>query len=116
MYSYGGHLDHVNITIYANLQSHFLPEGFFLMKVFEFFLVIYMYIAPWQVLETHYAHDNFININLLSICSFLASFLPLTDPRAGPFLTPKAWLAGFIKRTTTNCYIKNMKALGLVVS
>ena len=37
-------------------------------------------------------------------------------PGAGPFFTPGAWLAGFIKRTTTNCYIQNMKALGLVVS
>ena len=36
-------------------------------------------------------------------------------PGAGPFLTPGAWLAGFIKRTTTHCYIQNMKALGLVV-
>ena len=35
---------------------------------------------------------------------------------AGPFFTPGAWLAGFIKRTTTHCYIENMKALGLVVS
>ena len=35
---------------------------------------------------------------------------------AGPFLTPGAWLAGFIRRTTTHCYIQNMKALGLVVS
>ena len=35
---------------------------------------------------------------------------------AGPFLTPGALLAGFIKRTTTHCYIQNMKALGLVVS
>ena len=26
-------------------------------------------------------------------------------PGAGPFLTPGAWLAGFIKRTTTHCYI-----------
>ena len=34
---------------------------------------------------------------------------------AGPFLTPGAWLAGFIKRATTHCYIQNMKALGLVV-
>ena len=40
----------------------------------------------------------------------------LMTPRAGPFLTPGARLAGFIKRTTTNCYIQNMKALGLVVS
>ena len=37
-------------------------------------------------------------------------------PGAGPFLTPGAWLAGFIKRTTTHCYIQNIKALGLVVS
>ena len=36
-------------------------------------------------------------------------------PGAGPFLTPGAWLAGFIKRTTTHCYIQNMKALGIVV-
>ena len=40
----------------------------------------------------------------------------LMTPGAGPFLTPGAWLAGFIKRTTTHCYIKNIKALGLVVS
>ena len=38
------------------------------------------------------------------------------DPRGEPFWTPGAWLAGFIKRTTTHCYIQNMKALGLVVS
>ena len=37
-------------------------------------------------------------------------------PGAGPFLTPRAWLAGFIKRTTTHCNIQNKKALGLVVS
>ena len=37
-------------------------------------------------------------------------------PRVGPFLTPGAWLLGFIKRTTTHCYIQNMKALSLVVS
>ena len=38
------------------------------------------------------------------------------DLRGGPFLTPGAWLAGFIKRTTICCYIQNMKALDLVVS
>ena len=38
------------------------------------------------------------------------------DPPVGPFLTPGAWLAGFIKRTTICCYLQNMKALGLVVS
>ena len=38
------------------------------------------------------------------------------DPGAGLFLTAGAWLAGFIKRTHTHCYIQNMKALVLVVS
>ena len=40
----------------------------------------------------------------------------LTIPGVGPFMTPGAWLAGFIKRTTTHCNVQNMKALGLVVS
>ena len=30
---------------------------------------------------------------------------------SGSFLTPGAWLARFIKRTTLHCYIQNMKAL-----
>ena len=38
------------------------------------------------------------------------------DPGTEPFLTPRARLAGFIKRTTTNYYILNIKALGRVVS
>ena len=38
------------------------------------------------------------------------------SPGAGHFLTQGAWLAGFIKRTITHCYIQNIKALGLVVS
>ena len=37
-------------------------------------------------------------------------------PGAGPFLTPGARLAGFIKRTTIHCYTQNRKALCLVVS
>ena len=37
-------------------------------------------------------------------------------PGAGLFLTPGAWLAGFIKKTTKHCYIQNMKALGHVLS
>ena len=37
-------------------------------------------------------------------------------PGVGPFLTPGASLAGFIKRTIIHCYIHNMKAMGLVVS
>ena len=40
----------------------------------------------------------------------------LMIPGARPFFTPGAWLAGFIKRTFIQCYIYNMKALGLVVS
>ena len=36
-------------------------------------------------------------------------------PRVGPVCTPGAWLAGFIKRSTIQCYTQNMKALGLVV-
>ena len=38
------------------------------------------------------------------------------NPGARPFVTQGAWLAGFIKRTFTHCYIQNMKALGLLVS
>ena len=37
-------------------------------------------------------------------------------PGAGPVWTPRARLAGFIKRTTIHCYKQNMKAYGLVVS
>ena len=39
----------------------------------------------------------------------------LMTPGEGPFLTPGTWLAGFIKKTTTHCYIQNIKALGFVV-
>ena len=35
-------------------------------------------------------------------------------PWVGPFLTPGAWLAGFIERITIHCYTQNRKALGLV--
>ena len=42
-------------------------------------MVIHMYIAPGQGQTTLWAQTIFININLLSICSFLASFLPLND-------------------------------------
>ena len=53
---------------------------------------------------------------------FLFFFFPfvslweLTTTGVGPFLTPEAWLPGFMKRTTIHCYIQNMKALCLVVS
>ena len=40
----------------------------------------------------------------------------LMTPGAGPFLIPGAWLAGFIKKTTTHCYEQYVIALGLVVS
>ena len=46
-------------------------------------------------------------------------YKPMSDndaPGAGPVWTPGAQLAGFIKRTTINCYTQNMKALDLVVS
>ena len=46
----------------------------------------------------------------------IVSLWELITPGEGPFLTPGAWLIRFIKRTTTHCYIQNMKALGLVVS
>ena len=37
-------------------------------------------------------------------------------PGVGPVWTPGAWLAGFMKKTTIQCYTQNMKALGLVIS
>ena len=42
-------------------------------------------------------------------CDFEEDFLcfSMTPPGAGPKLTPGAWLAGFIKRTTVNCYTQN---------
>ena len=46
----------------------------------------------------------------------IVSLWELMTLGVGPFLTPRAWLAGFIKRTTIHCYTQNMKALGLVVS
>ena len=52
------------------------------------------------------------NIFMFSHCKSMEA----NDPKAGPDLTPVAWMAGFRERTTTHCYIQNMKALGLVVS
>ena len=37
-------------------------------------------------------------------------------PGVGPVWTPGAWLAGFMKWTTIQCYTQNMKAMGLVIS
>ena len=74
--------------------------------------------------EDHYTmpHTNLKALRLVVLEKKFFMFFPIVSlwelmtPGAGPFLTPGAWLAGFIKRTTTYCYIQNMKALGLVVS
>ena len=50
------------------------------------------------------------------LCFSHCKSMEANDPRGGAIFNPGAWLAGFIKRTTTHCYIQNMKALGLVVS
>ena len=42
-------------------------------------MVIHMYIAPGQGQTTLWDKNVFISMNILSICSFLASFLPLID-------------------------------------
>ena len=49
------------------------------------------------------------------LCFSHCKSMGANDPGVGPFLTPGACLAGFIKWITTHCYIQNMKALGLVV-
>ena len=46
----------------------------------------------------------------------IVSLWKIMNPGAWPFLTLGAWLAGFIKRTTTHSYVQIMKALGRVVS
>ena len=87
IYSHGGHLGHVTLTIYTNFHSLFLrmlhkkfgfdwPSGFREEDVSILCMVIYMYIAIGQGKTTPWAQNIFLNINLLSICSFLASFLP----------------------------------------
>ena len=50
------------------------------------------------------------------LCFSHCKSMGANDPQGGPFLTPGAWLAQFIKRTTIHCYLQNMKALDLVVS
>ena len=42
-------------------------------------MVIHMYIAPGQGQKTLWAQNIFINMNILSICSLLASFMPVID-------------------------------------
>ena len=88
IYSHGGHLGHVTLTIFINFHFLFLRM---LHKKFGFdwpsdfreedvsilwSYTMYMYIAPGQGQTTPWAQNIFLNINLLSICSFLASFLP----------------------------------------
>ena len=46
----------------------------------------------------------------------IVSLWEIMAPGAGPFLTPGAQLAGFVKRTTIHCYTQNRKALYFVVS
>ena len=49
------------------------------------------------------------------LCFSHCKSMGANDPWGGAILTPGGWLAGFIKRITTQCYTQNMKALGLVV-
>ena len=86
IYSHGGHLGNVTLTIYTNFHSLFLrmlhknfgfdwPNGFREEDV----SILWSYtciIALAQGQTTPWAQNIFLNINLLSICSFLASFLP----------------------------------------
>ena len=58
-----------------------------------------------------FGEEDFYVFPIVHVCLW-----ELTTRGAGPFLSPGAWLAGFKKRTTTHCYIQNMKALGLVAS
>ena len=46
----------------------------------------------------------------------IVSLWELMTPEVEPFLTPGAWMAGFIKRITIHCYKQSLKALGLAVS
>ena len=70
----------------------------------------------YTLLHTKYESSGPFGLGEEDFLCFLIVFLwELMIPGAGPFLTPGACLAGFIKRTTTHCYILNMKALGIVV-
>ena len=60
--------------------------------------------------------DMNFDIDFGPICSHVHAMFHLYKCYVMLFLTPGAWLAGFIKRTTIHCYIHNIKALGLVVS
>ena len=60
--------------------------------------------------------DLVVSEKKIFLCFPTVSLWKLMIPGSGPFLTPGACLAGFIKRFTIDCYIPNMKAPGLVVS
>ena len=49
------------------------------------------------------------------LCFSHCKSMGANDPRGGAIFDPRGMIAGFIKRTTTHCYIQNMKALGHVV-
>ena len=60
-------------------------------------MVIYMYIATGQGQTTPWAQNIFLNINLLSICSFLASFLPFNYIFLFFSDSNAEWILGFCK-------------------
>ena len=88
IYSHGGHLGSVTLTIYTNFLSLF-PRMLRIKLGFDWpnsfcerclnIMVIYMYIAPGQRQTTPWGQNIFININILSICSLLARFQPSND-------------------------------------
>ena len=108
----------------------------------EYFLCFFPIVSLWELM-THWGRDIFdprgmvgriykedhyklLNTKYESSgpCGFgeedffyvfpIVGLWKIITPGAGPFLTP--WLAGFIKRTTIQCFIQNSKALSLVVS
>ena len=79
IYSHGGHLGHVTLTIYTNFHSPFLRMlhmtfGFDWRngsekKIFEYYGNIYVY-CPGVRADVHLGSIIFRIINLLSICPF----------------------------------------------
>ena len=68
--------------------------------------------------EDHYTllHKNMKALGLVVLEKKIFLCFSHDAPGAGPVWTPGARLARFIKRTTIHYYIRNTKALGLVVS
>ena len=83
IYSHGGHLGHVTLTIYTNFHSPYLTmlhislaligQAVSEEKMFENYGHIHD-IAPGQGQATPWGQNFLININILSICPFPASF------------------------------------------